>query len=76
LATVGQLHNFEEMEETLQDNLWVCGMLVVFSEQVRIIHKVLFDLQVIDWQKGHTLIEILSFLKIFANKRNNLQCGS
>lgn len=46
----------------MKNNLLVSRVLVVFLEEIGVVHEIFFDLEVVDGKEGHGLIEILCFL--------------
>ena len=63
LGCLCQIHNLEEVEEALENDLLVGWVLVVFLEEVRVVEEVLLDLEMVDGQERHGLIEIFGFLR-------------
>ena len=63
LGCLCQIHNLEEVEEALEYNLLVGWVLVVLLEEVRVVEEILLDLEMVDGQERHGLIEIFGFLK-------------
>jgi hypothetical protein len=51
LGRPGEVHNLKEVEETLEDDLLVSGVLVVFLEKVGVVQEVLLNFQVVDGQE-------------------------